>query len=185
MSELRRLAPLPLAFFAAHAGFHVHAGRPEEALWTCTMANLILGVGLLGSMPTLIASAVAWLILGNLLWAVDLCSGGAFYPTSLLTHVGGLAVGVFALRVREWPRGAWWRAALLLLALQQACRGVTPRAANVNLAFDLYPGMDAFFPSYGWYWVSLVAMCCVIFGGAERWFRRDARARSLDGGAAA
>lgn len=184
MSDVRRLAALPLAFFAAHAGFHVHAGRPEEALWTCTMANLLLGVGLLGSVPTLIASAVAWLILGNLLWAVDLCAGGAFYPTSLLTHVGGLAVGASALRVFAWPPGSWWRAALLLLALQQVCRGVTPRAANVNLAFDLYPGMDAFFPGYRWYWASLVVMCCVVFGSAEWWFMRGARARRLDAGRA-
>ena len=180
MTRVRLLAPLPLGFFAAHAAFHLAAGRPEELLWTCTAANLVLAVGLLVPSANLVAVALAWLVLGNALWTVDLCSGGAFYPTSLLTHLGGAAVAIVAVVTRlGWPAGAWWRAVVLLFGLQSLCRLVTPPAANVNLAFDLYPGMELYFPTYRHYWAALLLLSAATFFAAERLFRALARPTTL------
>jgi hypothetical protein len=162
------LGLLPLLFFAAHAGFHAAHGRPHEILWTCTMANLVLGAGLLWRRPGVVATAVSWLVLGNLLWAVDLLSGGEFYATSLLTHVAGLGVGWLGVRRLGWPAGTWWRAVAALAALQQLTRLLTPARANVNLAFSVYAGSAAWFPSYGLYWASLLLLSAAVFLAVER-----------------
>lgn len=46
------------------------------------------------------------------------------------------------------PRHSWWRAILAFLALQQLCRWVTPAAANINLAYSVWPGWEGVFRSY-------------------------------------
>lgn len=130
------------------------------------------GAGLLLRRPTLVAISTSWLVLGDILWAVDLLSGGVFYPTSLLTHVGGLAIGLLALRRSGWPEGTWWRALLALAALQQCTRLLTPPAANVNLAFSVYPGWEPLFPHYSAYWAALLLLAASSFRATEAALQR-------------
>ena len=57
------------------------------------------------------------------------------------------------------PAGVWWKAFLVLLALQQLCRMVPPAAAgNVNLSTRVPDGWESSFPSYGWYWLMMAAI---------------------------
>jgi hypothetical protein len=56
------------------------------------------------------------------------------------------------------PRHAWWQAVLAFLALQQVCRWLTPPAANINLAFAVWQGWEARFPSYPAYLAMLVGL---------------------------
>src|SRR5262249_56943207 len=81
-------------------------------------------------------------------------AGGEFTPTSVLTHVGGLVIGLVGLWRLGMPAQVWWKALLALAALQQLCRWVTPREANVNVAFAVYPWMEAYFSSYWRYWAA-------------------------------
>ncbi|MGC4095259.1 MAG: hypothetical protein QM756_46520 [Polyangiaceae bacterium] len=146
-----------LACYAIHAGSHVLAGRPAEALWACHVATLLVGVGALLRHATPIAIGVLWLSFGNPLWVLDLCTGGEFLPTSPFTHVGGFVLGCVALRRLGLPRGAWWQAMAAFIGLLLFTRLVTPPVSNVNLAFAVAPGWERAFPSYPLYLGLLLA----------------------------
>jgi len=158
---MRWLGLLALAFYAVHCASHVRRGHVEDVLWSCHIAALLIGVGLLGGWATWVAIGVTWLAVGVPLWLLDVASGGEFNPTSVLTHVGGLVVGIIGLWHLGMPGQVWWKELLALAALQQLCRWVTPAEANVNVAFSVYPSMRAYFASY---WVYLGTMG-VLFAG--------------------
>ena len=104
-----------------------------------------------------------WLSLGTPYWILDVSSGGEFIPTSVLTHIGGLGLGLHALRQQGIPRGAWWQALLAMIPLQLLSRLLTPRAANVNLAWDVYPGVAKLFPGYPLYWASNMLIAGLVY----------------------
>jgi hypothetical protein len=166
------LGVLALGFFAAHGGYHLLHGRPHDVLWICTVAPALVGVGLLGSWPAWVGVGVLWLVAGLPLWLLDLAGGGEFLPTSLLTHLGGLGVGLYGLWRLGLPAGVWWKAFLGLAVLQQLCRWLTPRAANVNLAFTVHPGWESWFPSYRWSWLALAGLLLVVFFALEQGLRK-------------
>jgi hypothetical protein len=123
-----------LLFLAVHATVHLRRRTPEHLLWACTLANALIAFGLLWPSPVSLAIGVLWLLFGLPLWIVGLAIGERFNPTATLTHVGGLAVGLLGTSSLGMPRGTWWKALLALALLQLLSRGLTPRAANVNLA---------------------------------------------------
>lgn len=161
-----------LLCYAIHAGSHVLAGRPEEALWACHVATLLVGVGALLENSSVVAVGVLWLAFGNPLWILDLLTGGEFLPTSPLTHVGGLLLGLLALR-RLPPAGAiWWKAVLAFAALLVVTRLLTPASANVNLAFAVASGWERIFPSYPLYLSLLLVAGAATFFVTELGLRR-------------
>jgi hypothetical protein len=169
---MRGLGLLALAFYAVHGAVHVRAGHPENLLWACHVAAAVIGVGLLLGWATWVAVGVTWLVVGVPLWLIDVATGGEFTPTTVLTHVGGLAVGMVGLWQLRMPGGAWWKALLALAALQQLCRWVTPREANVNVAFSVYPWMEAYFSSYWRYWASMLLLFGLLYFAAEQALRK-------------
>lgn len=146
---------LAIAFYAVHAGVHLREHHPEDLLWACHVATVLVGLGLIFRSAVLNAVGFVWLVMGNAMWLLDLAGGGAFLPTSLLTHVGGLALSIVGLRAFGFPRHVWWKSVLAFLALQEVCRWITPAAANVNVAFAVWSGWERSFPSYIWYAVML------------------------------
>lgn len=158
-----------LCCFAAHASTHVRRGTAHDVLWACTMSNAVVGLGLLweaargphrsdgdGAAVGAVAAAVAilWLCVGNVTWALDLALGGEFFPTSLLTHWGGLLCAAIAVRRLGWPRHAWMYATGGFVALQLVSRQLTPPSANVNVAHAIYPVWAGVYSSYATFWLS-------------------------------
>ena len=94
---MKWLALLAFSFTVAHAGFHLRQGRPGDVLWICTLSPAIIGTGLLLGQSTLVAVGVLTLLLGLPLWTLDVWTGREFHPTSVLTHWGGLIVGLVGL----------------------------------------------------------------------------------------
>jgi hypothetical protein len=166
------LGVLGLLCYGVHAAFHVARGHGVDALWACHVATLLVSAGALAQRPRLAAVGVLWLAFGNAVWLVDLATGGEFFPTSLLTHVGGFAIGLVVLKRRGWPASSWWPAALGFLGLLLLTRLVTPRADNVNLAFSVSAGWEAIFPSYPLYLALLVGAGTLTFFVAELGLRR-------------
>ncbi len=160
---MKWLGLLALAFYAVHGAVHVREGHAEDALWACHVAAALVGVGLLGGWAALVAVGVIWLMVGEPLWVFDVATGSALQPTSLLTHVGGLIVGLIGLRHLGVPAGVWWKALLALAALQQVCRWVTPPEANVNVAFSVYPWMRPYFASYWRYCAAMLPLFGLLF----------------------
>jgi hypothetical protein len=159
-------------FYFAHAAFHVLSGHPEHVLWACHLGTLAVAVGLMASWPGAIAVGFLWLTVGLPMWVYDILARDAFLPTSTLTHVGGFILGLLGIRAMGFPRGTWWRAGAALLLLHLACRWITPEQGNVNLAFSVWPGWEDTFPSHTIYVLLLLALCLVIFAGAEAVLRR-------------
>jgi len=162
---------LALAFYAIHASHHVLRGHPEDLLWACHLGAVCVGAGLLARLPAVNAVGFLWLAVGDALWLLELAGGGELIPTSLLTHVGGLAVGALGLARFGMPRHSWWRAILAFLALQQLCRFVTPAAANINVAHAVWSGWEDVFPGYVGYQIVLLAIGAAGFFAVE-WVSR-------------
>ena len=159
----RVIGVLALVCFASHAGHHLLSGRAPDVMWGCHIATLLIGIGALLGRAEPVAMGVLWLCFGNPLWVLDISSGGEFLPTSLFTHVGGLLLGLWALKRLRFPAHAWLFATGGYLVLLGLTRLLTPRSSNVNLAFAVEPGWEKTFPSYPQYLALLVAAGAATF----------------------
>jgi hypothetical protein len=159
---------LALAFYLVHAGTHLIHRQPENIIWSCHIATVLVGFGFIVGSATLNGIGFLWLLVGNAAWLIDLYNGAALIPTSLLPHVGGFILSIVGLRRFGMPRHVWWKAIVGLLLLQECSRLVTPVAANVNLAFDVWSGWERMFPSYLWFEIATFGTMFVIFFATER-----------------
>jgi hypothetical protein len=168
-------AALCALFFGLHAYNHARRGNPWDAFWSCHWATLMIGGAALSGSARWNSIGLVWLAVGDTLWLVDLVGYGAWMWTSALTHLGGLAVGVWSARRLGYAPGSWWRALLALVAWQRLTALFTPPERNINLAFAIHPSSRAYFASYALYWVSMLALGATLMLTAElvyrRWFR--------------
>jgi hypothetical protein len=169
---LTGLGLLAVGFYAVHAAHELWMGRPESLLWSCHLGSLAVGVGLLRRWPTWIGVGLLWLVVGVPLWVMETAMQGGFEPTATLPHLGGLAIGLVGVRKLGLPQPVWRKAMAAILALQLLTRWITPEAANINLAFAVWPGWEQYFPSYGVYITSIDLLGLVLFAGLEYAIRR-------------
>jgi hypothetical protein len=162
---------IAVACYAAHAAFHTLHGRWYDALWSCHVAAMLVGVGLLTGRPTVNAVGVLLGCMGLPLWLLDLAGGGELFPTSILTHVVALLIGLYGVSRLGMPRGAWWKATATLVALIGLCRLLTPPEANVNVAFAIQRGWERQFASHASYLGFTIAAATAYFFFVERLLR--------------
>jgi hypothetical protein len=173
--SLKAAGTLAVSFFLIHAGALVHAGEPYHIIWSCHLGCLIVGIGLLVRLPWLYAIGFFWLTMGVPLWLLNVLTSHEFLLTSTLSHVGGILIAVYGLRLLAIPRFAWAAAAAGLVVLGMLTRWVTPPAANVNLAFAVWSGWEDRFSSHFWYVVMLLSIAAVSFGLLEFFIRMNER----------
>lgn len=159
----RALAVLAAAFYAIHAGVHLDRGEPYDLLWGCHVATLLVAGGLLWRVPAVNAIGLLWAWFGLPVWLLYTFTGGEFMPTAALTHAGGLAIGLYGVRLLGFPRGSAWRALGAYFALWLLTRAVTPESANVNLAFHVHPGWEDRFTTYPIYFATLLTAAASSF----------------------
>lgn len=164
---LRNLGIAAIVCYTIHAGYHLVSGHPEHILWACHLGALIVGVGLLTEKPVVAGIGTLFLCMGTPLWLMELLAGGAFMPTSIFTHVGGLVIGLVGTYHVGLPRGTWWKSVAALAALIALARLVTPAEANVNIAFDVQAGYENYFPSYPVYLVTMIVSAAAYFFTAQ------------------
>jgi hypothetical protein len=169
---LPALGALAIAFYLVHAGSHVANGNLADAFWACHLASVLVGVGLLTGRPHPAAMGFLWLVVGDVLWGLDLATGGELIPTSLLTHVGGLVLGGFAVVRMGMPRRAALSAIGAFLVLQLLSRWLSAPATNLNLAHAVWPGWEDAFPSYVGYQAMLLTIGFMSFFVVEWGCRR-------------
>jgi len=166
-----------VAFYAALAATWLQRGVPANLLWTCHLGCLLVGVAVLAGRPGPCAVGVLWLVLGNILWLINLAGGGEFIFTSQLTHLGGLLVGLWYARRAGFPRGSWLRALAGMTVLHVLSGFITPARENVNLAFRVFDGWEKTFPDFQVYRLFLLAVSAVLFLAVELLLRRGAPAK--------
>jgi hypothetical protein len=168
--HLRLLGFVPLASFLAQLHYVCGQGRVLQILWVCHMANLFLAAGLFlrsaqaGSRvwrvtDAFIRVATLWLVIGLPLWLKDLGAEGPPNVETVLTHVAGLACGLWALSRIRASRETWWQAFAAYLVLQTLCRFVTPESLNVNIAHGPYGVWER---SYLEYWLLTTVLSVVV-----------------------
>ena len=174
-----RLGILALALTAPHYVAHIARGHPEDLLWACNVAAVLVGVGLILGAPALAGVGVLWLCVGLPLWIADMILGGDFLMTSILVHAGVLVVGLFGLRRVGVRPGSWWRAVLALTVLRMVCRRVlAPDAENINCALGVWNDHRRYFHSHDIYLGAVTVVLGAAFVAIELLLRRTLRLRA-------
>ncbi len=160
--RFRLLGVLPLVFFLIQTIHYWRYGGMGNLLWICNAGNVLLGIGLLLRQREAIRAAAIWTIPGFVIWVkyVLLASGG-FYFSTTQAHVGGIIVGMIALRRIGMDRWAWAYAFVWYLLTQFAARLFTAVELNVNVAHAVQSGWEGTFTSYWKFWIVLTVVVAI------------------------
>ena len=165
--RFRLLGLLPLIFFLAQTVHYWRVGGLGNLFWMCNVGNLLLAIGLLFERRELIRAAAIWTIPGLGIWIRYVVFEYEYVFSSFLAHVGGITIGMVALRRVRMDRIAWAYAFAWYLILQLAARWFTSPQLNVNVAFRIQPGWEQTFSSYWKFWIvmsAVVAACLWMIG---------------------
>jgi len=161
-TRFRLLGVLPLIFFLIQAVHYWRYGGLGNLLWMCNAGNVLLGIGLLLGHREAIRAAAIWTIPGFIIWIkyVLLASGG-FYFSTTQAHVGGLIIGMIALRRIGMDKRAWVYAFGWYLLTQFAARLLAAPDLNVNVANTIQRGWERTFTSYWKFWIVMTAVVAI------------------------
>ena len=173
---------LGFAFYAAHAAKLLSIGEAPNLLWSCHIASLLTGFGILLRRPRLVGVGLCFQVLGIPTWTAALLGGGVhFRITSTLTHLGGPILSAVSLRRTGMPRGTALRAAAVISVLWLVTRLAVPAESiatlNVNLAAHHWFGWEAKYLPYYPYMAVMLAISTTIFLGVETTVRNLTRRR--------
>ena len=160
--RFRLLGILPLIFFLIQTIHYWRFGGMGNLLWICNVGNVLLGVGLLLGHRELIRAAGIWTIPGLGIWIRYVLLASGFYFSTTLAHVGGITVGLIALRRVRMDRLAWIYALAWSLLTQLAARVLTSPELNVNLAHRIQTGWENLFSSYWKFWLVLFVVTAIV-----------------------
>ena len=165
--RLRLLGFLPLMFFLTQAVHYWSLNESGHVLWMCNIGNLLLALGLFFNQALLIRVATIWMIPGFVVWLVYVVAAWGVFLSSTLAHLGGIIVGVIAIRQVRMERGVWPFALGWYLIVQLFCRFFTPAALNVNVSHSAYGGWQETFNAYWKFWLILTLLTAVILWALE------------------
>ena len=143
-------------------------------LWMCNIGNLLLALGLFLNHALLIRIAVIWLVPGLVIWLIYVVLPWGVFLSSSVIHLGGLVVGLIAIRKVRMDRRAWIYAFVWYLGVQLLSRVATATELNVNLSHGIAPGWQQVFDAYWKFWLVGTAITAVIlwiigFGFHKLW----------------
>jgi hypothetical protein len=160
--RLRLLGILPLVFFLAQAVHYWQTNELGHMLWMCNIGNLLLAIGLFFNQALLIRVAVIWLIPGLVVWFFYVALAWGLVLSSTLAHVGGILVGLIAIKRVRMDRSAWVYALGWYLVIQLLSHFITPVELNVNVAHSVAPGWQQTFDAYWKFWLVLALLTALI-----------------------
>ena len=163
-TRYRLTGVLPLLFFAVQTVHYWRFGGIGNLLWMCNAGNVLLGIGLLIGHREMIRAAAIWTIPGLGIWIKYVLLADGFYFSTTLAHLGGLAVGMFALHRVRMDRIAWLYAFGWYFLTQIAARVLAPSDLNVNVADHIQTGWEPTFSSYWKFWLVMsLAVAAVLW----------------------
>jgi hypothetical protein len=155
-SKMRLLGFLPLIFFCAQAIHYIRIQQLGHMLWMCNIGNLLLAIGLFLQNKRLIRVTAIWMIPGLFIWFLYVVLAWGVFFSSTLAHVGGLIVGLYAIRKIGMDRLSWIYAIVWFLVIQLLSRLITSPDLNVNLAHHMQPGWEQRFDAYWQFWLTMI-----------------------------
>ena len=158
---------LAVVFYAARGVALELRGELPHILWSCHVGCLLSGVAILAGNARALGVGLLFTAAGLPFWVLDLAIRQDFQVTSMLTHVGGLAIAVLGARRLGVPRGTWWRATAGIVLLHLASRLITPAAENVNLSNGYWFGWEGEYVSYPVYLAIMLAFTATAFAAVE------------------
>ena len=168
--RFRLMGFLPLLFFAGQTVHYWRFGGLGNLLWMCNTGNLLMAAGLFLGHREIIRAAAIWTLPGLGIWLWYVARDANL--SSTLAHVGGIVIGMIALRRVRMDRVAWLYAFAWSLILQIAARLFTDPALNVNLAHSIQRGWESVFSSYWKFRLTLtllIALILWLLGRALHW----------------
>lgn len=165
-NRFRLLGILPFLFFLAQSVHYWQINQLGHLLWMCNVGNILLGLGLLLNKPRWIRVAAIWAVPGLFIWWRYVVSEWFGYDTldwfavvsSTLAHIGGLTLGLFALKRVRIDQITWLYAFVWYLVIQLISRVTTHPELNVNLSYGMYGGWETVFQSYLKFWFVLTVL---------------------------
>ena len=161
-SRFRALGFLPLLFFIAQGVHYWRTNELGHMLWMCNIGNLLLALGLFFNRPAIIRVAAIWTIPGLVMWLLFVVRQWGVVPASVLAHVGGLIVGLVALRRVGVDRLAWVYSLGWYFIVQLVSRLTTPVDFNVNVSQKIFSNWDLTFNAYWKFWLVLSALVAIV-----------------------
>ena len=161
-TRLRLLGVLPLLFFFGQGAHYWRISELGNMFWMCNINLLVLALGLFFDQPLLVRVAAIWTIPGIFMWFFFYVVTWGVFLTSILVHVGGLAVAAIALRTYRMDRRSWRYAFGWFLIVQFVSRFATASQLNVNVAHAIQPGWERTFPSFWMFWLTLIIVTAAV-----------------------
>ena len=159
---LRLLGILPLIFFLAQAVHYWRINELGHMLWMCNIGNLLLAIGLFLNQTPLIRVAAIWMIPGLVVWLAYVVLAWGVFLSSTLAHIGGLLVGLLAIKQVRMDRTAWLYALVWYLGIQLLSHLITPAELNVNVSHSIDPAWRQTFDAYWKFWFVLTVATAMI-----------------------
>jgi len=160
--RLRLLGILPLIFFLAQAVHYWRINELGHMLWMCNIGNLLLAIGLFLNQALIIRVAVIWMIPGLVVWLTYVALAWGVFLSSTLAHIGGLLVGLLAIKQVRMDHTAWLYALVWYLVIQLLSHFITPVELNVNVSHSIDPGWRQTFNAYWKFWLVLTVATAMI-----------------------
>jgi uncharacterized MnhB-related membrane protein len=160
--KFRLLGFLPLVFFLAQGLHYWRINQLGHMFWMCNIGNLLLAIGIILNEPILMRVAIIWTVPGLVVWLLYVVMTSGAVLSSTLAHVGGLIVGMIALKKVGMDRRAWLYALAWYFFIQLLSRLLTPPDLNVNLSHRIQPGWEQTFSAYWQFWLALALATALI-----------------------
>src|SRR5262249_30202970 len=109
--------------------------------------------------------AIVWTIPGVIVWFLFVVLQWGVFFTSILAHVGGLAVALIVMRRIGMHRRVWIHAFIWYILVQLLSYLLTPAALNVNLAHHMQPGWEQTFHAYWQFLLTLNLLIAAMLWG--------------------
>jgi hypothetical protein len=149
-------------FFLAQGIHYWRINQLGHMFWMCNIGNLLLAIGIILNEPILMRVAIIWTVPGLVVWLLYVVMTSGSVLSSTLAHIGGLIVGMIALKKVGMDRRAWLYALAWYFLIQLMSRLLTPPDLNVNLSHRIQPGWEQIFRAYWQFWLALALAAALI-----------------------
>lgn len=150
--KFRLVGIIPLLIFVYRLAQYISVGTPDWIMYNCHLSTLLLAVAMFAEWRLGIRVAAIWLVIGLPMWLIDAWVFQVIWIASVVSHLGGFLLAVYAIRKIGATGKSWLPALVWFLFWQLVTRYTTAPELNVNIAHTPYESCKTWFDSYWQFW---------------------------------